>query len=64
MDDTISAGYDTVVGCKKCGRKQHLNFIWGLVNGWSKCCGGHTMPILKTTVDIKQVMNDFFKGNY
>ena len=39
-------GDDTVVRCPKCGRTQTLKFENGLRNGWSKCCGGFTMPII------------------
>lgn len=45
-------GYDTIVQCKKCGRKQYLDFKYGLLNGWSECCDGLTMPILKTKANI------------
>jgi hypothetical protein len=48
-------GHDTVVQCKKCGRKQFLDFINGLKNGWSSCCG-QTMPILKTTANVSEIM--------
>lgn len=51
--DTDMHGHDTVVQCKKCGRKQYLDFINGMKNGWSKCCG-ETMLLLKTTADIEQ----------
>lgn len=51
--DTDMHGYDTVVQCKKCGRKQYLMFTNGMKNGWSKCCG-QTMPILKTTANVKE----------
>lgn len=46
-------GCDTVVQCKKCGRKQFLDFANGLKNGWSKCCG-ETMSILKTVADVER----------
>ena len=46
-------GYDTVVQCKKCGRKQFLDFANGLKNGWSKCCG-YTMPILYCEANINE----------
>jgi putative transposon-encoded protein len=39
-------GNDTVVRCPKCGRTQYLRFENGLKNGWDKCCGGFTMPIV------------------
>jgi hypothetical protein len=58
----LLAGNDTVVCCSKCGRKEALTFENGLKNGWSKCCGGLTMPIIyirgKTTVEnaLSQVM--------
>ena len=58
--DTDMHGHDTVVQCKKCGRKQYLDFINGLKNGWSQCCG-QTMPILKTTANIPQVMKEIVK---
>lgn len=51
--DKILRGYYTVVQCKKCGRKQYLQFANGLKNGWSKCCG-YTMPIIKTTANIEE----------
>jgi len=38
-------GCDTIVECGKCGRRQHLEFVNGLRNGWSKCCG-YTMSIV------------------
>ena len=44
-------GCDTVVQCKKCGRRQFLNFVDGLKNGWSECCG-ETMPIMQCKADI------------
>lgn len=50
-------GYDTVVQCKKCGRKQFLDFVNGLKNGWSKCCG-ETMPILKTTANTDKAVKE------
>jgi len=52
-EDIDMHGYDTVVGCKKCGRRQFLNFANGLKNGWSECCG-EAMPIIKTTANIEQ----------
>lgn len=54
-------GYDTVVQCKKCGHKEYLEFINGLRNGWNQCCG-QTMPILKTTANIQEVMHKLLKG--
>lgn len=53
-------GYDTTVQCKNCGRKEHLNFINGLKNGWSKCCG-YTMPIVACTANMDEVMNEGMK---
>jgi len=47
--------YDTTVQCKKCGKKQHLNFANGLKNGWSKCCG-YTMPIIRCTANIEEAV--------
>ena len=54
------AGYDTIVGCQKCGRVQHLDFINGLKNGWSECCG-QTMPIIKCVADIEQIIKTLLK---
>jgi hypothetical protein len=39
-------GNDTVVRCPKCGRTQYLLFRNGLKNGWDKCCGNLTMPVI------------------
>ena len=47
--------YDTTVQCKKCGRKQHLDFVNGLKNGWSTCCG-ETMPIVYSTVKVAEAV--------
>lgn len=52
-------GYDTVVECKKCGKRQYLYFANGLKNGWSKCCG-ETMPIVKTTADLDKEFQKFY----
>lgn len=49
--------YDTTVQCRKCGRKQHLDFVNGLKNGWSKCCG-ETMPIIHCRADIDKAMKE------
>jgi len=46
---------DTIVECKKCGRRQHLDFKYGLVNGWSKCCG-ETMSIVETHANIEKAV--------
>lgn len=46
---------DTIVECRKCGRKQHLDFKYGLTNGWSQCCG-ETMRIIKTDADIDKAV--------
>jgi len=46
-------GNDTVVECKKCGRRQYLKFANGLKNGWSKCCG-YTMPIVFCKANIEE----------
>lgn len=43
---------DTVVRCPKCGKTQKLLFKNGLKNGWSKCCGGYTMPIISLNTDV------------
>jgi len=51
--------YDTVVQCKKCGKKQYLNFINGLRNGWSICCG-YTMPIIHTKANIERDIDVLF----
>ena len=51
----ILSAYDTTVQCQKCGRKQHLQFVNGLKNGWPKCCG-YTMPIVRCTADIKKAV--------
>jgi len=48
-------GYDTVVECAKCGKRQYLDFAMGLKNGWSKCCG-YTMQIVKTTANIEKAV--------
>jgi hypothetical protein len=61
--DTDMHGHDTVVQCKKCGRKQYLEFINGMKNGWSKCCG-ETMLLLKTTADMKQVIHELLSGGW
>jgi len=56
-----SVNYDTIVQCKKCFRKQYLQFVNGLKNGWSKCCG-YTMPIIYCDADIdkavKSIVNE------
>lgn len=58
----VSAGCDTVVECKKCGRRQHLNFVNGLKNGWSKCCG-YTMPIIYIkNNDVAKVVENSVKA--
>jgi DNA polymerase/3'-5' exonuclease PolX len=49
---------DTLVQCSKCGRKQWLRFASGLKNGWSKCCGGLTMPIIKTKANIRKAVQE------
>lgn len=49
------ADCDTVVQCKKCGRKQYLSFVNGLKNGWDKCCG-YTMSIIECKADIGKVV--------
>jgi len=51
----IEADYDTTVQCPKCGRKEHLQFVNGLKNGWSKCCG-YTMTIVRCTADIDKAV--------
>ena len=48
--------YDTIVECPKCGKRQHLMFYYGLKNGWSKCCGDYTMPIVECKADIKEAI--------
>ena len=52
--------YDTVVQCKKCGKKQYLMFVNGLKNGWSKCCG-ETMPIIEHHADIEEAVKQIIK---
>jgi len=47
--------YDTVVQCKKCGKRQYLQFANGLKNGWSKCCG-QTMTIIRCTANIEEAV--------
>lgn len=42
---------DTIVQCRTCGRRQYLQFINGLKNGWGKCCG-HTMEIIVMDANI------------
>jgi len=49
-------GQDTVVECPKCGRRQYLKFANGLKNGWSKCCGGYTMPIIYCIANIGEAV--------
>jgi len=51
----IEADNDTTVQCLKCGKKQHLQFVNGLKNGWSKCCG-YTMPIVHCTANIEEAV--------
>lgn len=46
---------DTIVECKKCGRRQHLKFVNGLKNGWSECCG-FTMPIVHCIANIEKAV--------
>ena len=61
MNEIDMHGYDTLVQCKKCGKKQYLNFINGLKNGWDKCCG-ETMIIIKTTANIDACIGEIVKG--
>jgi len=49
--------YDTIVQCKKCGRKQYLRFANGLKNGWSKCCG-YTMSIIQCNANIEEAVKE------
>jgi len=51
----FKGGYDTIVECKKCGKRQYLMFANGLKNGWSKCCGV-TMSIVYCTADINKAV--------
>jgi len=53
----IEAEYDTTVQCPKCGKKQHLQFVNGLKNGWTKCCG-YAMPIIRCTANIEQAVKE------
>jgi len=46
---------DTIVECKKCGRRQHLKFVNGFKNGWSECCG-YTMPIVYCIANIGEAV--------
>jgi len=59
----MSYTHDTVVECKKCGRRQHLDFVNGLKNGWSKCCG-YTMPIVHCTADIGEATKKSIKKQF
>lgn len=54
---------DTIVECKTCGRRQHLQFVTGLKNGWSKCCGS-TMPIVYSDADIDLAVQKLSKHVY
>ena len=54
-------GDDTVVRCKKCGRTQYLKFKNGLINGWSKCCDGLTMPIIYHEANIDKAVEEIVK---
>jgi len=51
---------NTIVQCRKCGRRQHLTFENGLKNGWSKCCG-EIMPIIHCTANIEEVVKNCLK---
>ena len=44
---------DTIVECRKCGRREHLMFANGLRNGWTICCG-ETMILIKTKANIEK----------
>lgn len=59
----MSYTHDTIVECQKCGRRQHLDFVNGLKNGWSKCCG-YTMPIVHCTADINKAMKEAMKRKF
>jgi len=52
---------DTIVQCPKCKRTQYLEFANGLKNGWSKCCGGLTMPIIHQEADIDKAVKSLIK---
>ena len=54
-------GDDTVVRCEKCGRTQYLKFENGLMNGWSKCCNGMTMPIIYHQANINKAVEHIVK---
>ena len=58
----MKMNYDTIVQCKKCGRKQYLQFVNGLKNGWSKCCG-YTMPIAFCDADIDGAVKEVIKSS-
>lgn len=51
-------GYDCIVQCPKCGRTQYLEFKNGLKNGWSKCCGEFTMPIIWQDANIEKAVSN------
>lgn len=53
-------GCDTVVECKKCGKREYLDFANGLKNGWSECCG-EVMIIIKTTANIDKAVEKTVK---
>jgi len=53
-------GFDTIVQCKKCGRKQRLRFADGLKSGWGMCCG-YTMSIVYTEADIEEAVKEVIK---
>lgn len=55
MKEKLPHNNDTIVQCKKCGRKQYLKFVNGLKNGWSKCCG-YTMPIVFTNANMEEAV--------
>jgi len=55
LNPRVLADYDTVVECKKCGKRQYLFFVNGLKNGWDKCCG-YTMPIIYCIANIEEAV--------
>lgn len=54
-------GYDTIVQCETCGKRQYLNFANGLKNGWSTCCG-KTMPLVYYPTNIEGIVGKEIKS--
>jgi hypothetical protein len=46
---------DTIVQCKKCWKKQHVNFADALKNGWP-LCHGETMVMVFSDADIDKAV--------